>query len=134
MNNLKMLRRSALMGFAIALLGACGKDETEQVRERADAYWKAVLVGDYVTAYSYERVAHEQTANLQSYLTSKGGLRYTSTEVLTVEPGENGQMTVTMRLGYTIPSMIQMRDPVSTEVATRWVKLDGQWYNDPSRK
>ncbi|MEY6431615.1 hypothetical protein ABC977_04245 [Thioalkalicoccus limnaeus] len=115
-------------------LGACtpALPPEQAARERAEAYWAAMLVGDYITAYRYEALSTESAADLQGYLTSRGGLQYSRAEVLDVRLVAEDRAEVLVALAYRLP-MLGTRDPIEAEAWSDWVLIDGAWYHRPQR-
>ena len=123
-----------LLPIVAGLLVACGKSDRQIVEERAQAYWNAVVAGDYVTAYAYERLSVDEPAGLQRYMAGKGAIRYNSAEVTAVQVDRaRGEAAVTVRSTYILPAMLKMK-PVTEDLPTRWVKVGNEWFNEPVRK
>ena len=132
----KFATSARLLGVCafFVFLGACSgaANDAERIRERAEAYWAAIVVGDYVTAFPYERVSVTHPDGLARYLSGKGAIRYSAAVVKDVQLAEEGQeATVTVTLTYSLPALMASRKSFDTDLSVRWSKVEGEWYNDP---
>ena len=133
----KFATSARLLGVCafFVFLGACSGgtvSDAERIRERAEAYWAAIVVGDYVTGFPYERVSVTHPDGLARYLAGKGAVRYSAAVVKDVQLAEEGQeATVTVTLTYSLPALMASRKSFDTDLSVRWSKVEGEWYNDP---
>lgn len=117
-----------LIAFLVSLAGcaALGLRQEERLRERVTAYWEALRVGDFVTAYPYEEVSRG-TVSLQNYVKRKGGVRYRSYRIKAIRFPNPNEAEVTLAVEYTAPPVINR--PVKGRLVDRWVRRDGTWYH-----
>lgn len=123
-------RLGLVLGLVLALVACLAVPPAQAVRERAEAYWAARVVGDHVTAYQYEAVSTEPEATLQGYISSRGTIRYDRASVEEVRMLADDKAEVRVALAYRFP-LPGLKKAIEAEVWTDWVRIDGKWYNLP---
>lgn len=131
----RMPRTATVVLIAVAsMLAACSTrpavEPERAVRERAEAYWAARVIGDHVTAYEYEAVSVGPDASLQRYLNARGTMAYERASVEEVRLVSPDKAEVRVAFAYRLP-LPGMRRPIDAEAWTDWVMIDGKWYHSP---
>jgi len=128
--NMKAL--SALL-IPLGLLSACSKPlpPEEQVKQRAEARYEALLAGDAKKAYGFLTPAKREALNYENYLrTHPQRLNIKSAKVLKVacQTPDACQAEVEIEYNYEpgfkgyVPGQMQMVKP------EKWVRVDNQWW------
>jgi hypothetical protein len=130
-----MIRKSLLAVLALStLVTGCaglsniGKTPEEIIATRADARWKAIIAGDWKSAYQYTTPAYRETitqAHYQGYIGS--AVIRKAVEVKGVKCEEATACDATLHMTYT-PVMMRRIGDITTVVTERWVDIDGEWY------
>ena len=115
------------------LLSACATtggfgDPAAAVRERAQAYWAARVVGDHIKAFGFEEVSTRPDASLQRYLQGSGTIQYLSAEVQEVVVKADDRASVRTKLSYRAP-VPGLKRPLEGDAWTDWVLIKGSWYH-----
>ena len=135
-------RRAALVlgGWLAALaLGGCAsvapKSPEEQVTERAEAHWKALIAGDFAKAYGYLVPSYRAIVSSADYERRFGAAgRWTNAIVHSVEceaEACKARVRITSRL--LIPQFATRINEVNSYVDETWVREDGQWWKFQSQ-
>lgn len=130
----RMAMRTGLAALALpVILGACATtgsfgDSATVVRERAQAYWDARVVGDHIRAFGFEEYSTSPNASLQNYLKGSGAITYLSAEVQEVQLKDADRARVRVRMSYRAP-VPGLKRPLEGETWTDWVRIDGAWYS-----
>ncbi len=115
------------------LLSACATtggfgDPAAAVRERAQAYWAARVVGDSIKAYGLDEVSTRPDASIQRYVQLSGNIQYLSAEVQEVVLKTEDRASVRTKLAYRAP-VPGLKQALEGDVWTDWVRIKGAWYH-----
>ena len=124
---------------AAALLAACatggGSGGAKTPEKRAVERWKAIIAGDYATAYTYltpgyrSGVSEAAWTGRQSRLPARRtGVELEGTECESIEVCE-----VRLNVEFEVQKVLPGVDTMTSNnfVAEAWLLLDGQWYFAP---
>lgn len=127
---------AVLLGSAFALPGAAWAADSDdippeqQIKERAEARWRALSEGDFPRAYGFESPAYREITSVERYRARfGGGVVWHGAEVTKVELAESGEAAdVLLTLEYTAqpPSGGAFRN--RRGLKEKWVKTDGEWW------
>ena len=132
-----LARRTALsVGGALAALALAGcasltpKSPEEQVRERAEAHWKALVAGDFAGAYNYLVPSYRAIVKAPDYERRFGSAgRWTNAIVHSVDcEAEACKVRLRITSQVLIPRFAAHIKEVNTYVDETWVREDGQWW------
>ncbi|RMD69138.1 MAG: hypothetical protein D6819_07720 [Gammaproteobacteria bacterium] len=114
-----------LLIFAFAMPAWGGLEQS--LRERAEAYWKAVEANDLVTQYKMEATAKEGKLTPEAFRArAEGRFRYENVKVVDVKvEGDKG--VVTVRADERIPKWGVVRK--NRIIKDPWIRIDGVWYH-----
>lgn len=138
-NSRRLVLRNALAALAIpVILSACATtgsygDPETAVRERAQAYWDARVVGDHIKAFGFEEASTRPDVSLQRYLQRSGAITYLSAEVQEVLIKDADRASVRVKMSYRAP-VPGLKRPLEGEAWTDWVRIKGLWYNSGRTK
>lgn len=129
----KTLRHCLAVLALPALMSACATtggfgDPATAVRERAQAYWAARVVGDHIKAFGFEEVSTRPDASLQRYLQGSGAIQYLSADVQEVVIKADDRASVRTKLSYRAP-VPGLKRPLEGDAWTDWVLIKGSWYH-----
>jgi hypothetical protein len=120
-----------LFAISLAILHGCVSlapaADADSLRQRAEAYWKARLIGDRITAFDYEENKARGTQTLQAYARKSPPifLRATITDVRITRENKG---IVSLDTAYTVPGL-PMRTPLLWKMKDEWTLIDGHWYH-----
>jgi hypothetical protein len=124
-----------LFAISLAILHGCASltpaADAGSLRQRAEAYWKARLIGDRIAAFDYEEHKARGDQTLQAYARKSPPifLKATITDVRII--GENRGI-VSLDATYTVPGL-PSRTPFLQKMQDEWTVIDGRWYHvEPS--
>lgn len=113
---------------ACASLGGGGNPQ-EQVRQRANERWQALVKGEISRAYSYNAPGFRAVVTQDGYRNRIGSsVTWLGAEVIRVECPEADKCTAVVRIDYKPVMMRQNNDKFSTHVDETWLLEDGQWW------
>ena len=130
-------RRRALGAALIAgVLGlsACATKPTtpeDQVRERAQARWNALVASDFAKAYTYAPPSFRAVSGPQEYRSRFGpAAAWKSAWVhdVSCEP-ERCTVSVRVTLNVRVPQFATKLPSIETYTQETWVREDGQWWH-----
>lgn len=131
---------TVLVLLLVMLLSACATTSTAEpediVRDRAQARWDALLVGDFETAYSYYSPGFRSATSVVDFAI---GIRMRKVQYLSAEyqdqSCENNVCTVQFKLGYRVAKPVPGVDNWESEgvVSEQWIKSDGEWWFLPQK-
>lgn len=131
---------TVLVLLLVMLLSACATTSTAEpediVRDRAQARWDALLVGDFETAYSYYSPGFRSTTSVVDFAIGirMRRVQYRSAEFLD-RNCEKSVCTVRFKLGYKVAKPVPGVDNWESEgvVSEQWIKSDGEWWFLPQK-
>ena len=120
-----------LLGAVVALVGCAAvkpKTPEEEVIERANARWAALVAGDFAKAYTYLTPSYRKVVSSKVYAGSFGtAAKPISAEVVRAACYvEECDLGVSVDLEIALPYKGLQR--LSSGREERWVREDGQWY------
>lgn len=125
-------RRLALLSLAGILvgcsaLGEIGKTPEEIVAARAEARWRAVIAGQWETAYSFATSAYRAAVDLDGFKGRIAGpVIRKAAEAQSVTCSE-GSCEVVIRMTYE-PAGRRGFGEIKTDFSERWVEEEGRWF------
>ena len=143
MNGTRVRRLFALlMGVLVLLvLSGCstrflgGQDPEEQLRERVEARWEAVLAMNFDKVYEFATPAYREVHGLRHFHNQYGGqVRRTGFEIRSIDydasKPDEARVRVTVFFESVVGGQLYEGQQPTTET---WVRRDGQWwYVEPS--
>ena len=120
--------------LAVLLLSACATTTAspgDLVKERAQARWDALLMGDFATAYSYFSPGYRSATTVVDY---EIGIRMRKVQYHTAEfqdySCEENVCTVRIKVGYKIAKAVPGMAAWESDgmVSEQWIKSDGNWW------
>ena len=127
------LRRAALWVTLLASLtlagcASVGGTPQEQVSQRANERWKALVAADFSRAYSYNTPGFRAVVTLDAYRNRVGAaVKWVGAEEVKVECPEAATCTATLRLDYQ-PVLGGVKGTFNTHIEESWLLEDGQWW------
>ncbi|MCA0185581.1 MAG: hypothetical protein LCH90_06200 [Proteobacteria bacterium] len=113
-----------LMQFGCAILEP--KSSEDVVRERAQAYWDAVVTGKWEKAYGYTTPGFRTAVDLFGFRSRVAAqVKLRSAEVVNVSC-KDAVCEATMRLG--VQPLLKGYPETTTDLTERWVQGDGEWW------
>lgn len=128
-----LTRRAALLStilIAATFAGCAGfspAPDTDSLRQRAQAYWKARVAGDPIEAWVYEELRARHSINLKQYASGTAPL-FLKAEVTGVSIEKDGQGKVVVDTEYMIAGL-SVKKPIKRQFEEPWVWIDGAWYH-----
>ena len=98
--------------------------------KRAQTYWSLVKANDNVGAWAYEAQSKDPAWSLEAYL-KKGGIAYSSVQVLSVKSIEGEVGVVDVLMTYSLPILRVRNRELRAE--DQWRLIDGVWYHSPPK-
>jgi hypothetical protein len=136
-NTLTRRLRSASLWAALSAtltLTACaslGSSKPEdQVRQRVNERWQALVAGEFTRAYSYNTPGFRAVVTADAYRSRTGSaVKWLGAEAVEVKCPEASKCTATVRIDYR-PMMMGGRagDKFNTHVDETWLREDGKWW------
>lgn len=120
-----------MLAMTLVILHGCATlapaTDADSLRQRAEAYWKARLIGDRIAAFDYEENKARGAQTLQAYARKSPPifLKATITDVRIT--GENTGI-VSLETSYTVPGL-PSRTPFLQKMQDEWKVIDGRWYH-----
>lgn len=106
------------------------------LRKREEAFWQAMVAGDYAKTYDYLDPFFRSQVARDNYLTHMGKIKYSQATVEKVEiDGPIAQVTTKIRAsapGFKAPSTGETISQAEREVSVTntWLSLDGDWFRE----
>jgi len=125
--------RLFLLATMLTLVSACANTakQDQDIKQRAQARWDALVAGDYDTAYNYYSPGYRSSTSRVDFEIAMRvrRVRWTSAEVL--ESSCTADVcSVETKLGYKVarpvPGISEWKN--ATDITERWVRTDGQWW------
>lgn len=105
-----------------------GGTPQEQVSQRADERWKALVAGDFSRAYSYNTPGYRAVVTPESYRGRIGGaIKWVGAETVKVNCPEATTCIATVRLDYQ-PLLGGIKGTFDTHIEETWLHEDGRWW------
>jgi len=130
-------RLAASSGLLVLVLAACSMAQVQpgqEVPERAQARWDALLEGDYAKAYSYATPGYRSSTSATDFEIEfrTRRLQYLSAEYRDHEC-EKSTCTVRMKVGYRIvrPAAGVPEWKSSSVIEEQWIESAGEWWSLP---
>ncbi len=102
----------------------------DDLRERVEARWTALIAGDFDRVYEFETPAYRKIYTAQQFRANFGqGLRWKRIKVVQIDLNqpEVAKVAVEVEYGFYVAGRGMMDDKVvDTET---WLRLDGQWWH-----
>lgn len=122
---------------AFFVLNACRQNpdgKSEILEDRVRAFWEKRIAGEDLKAYAYEAYAKKGSMSTEAYVRARNpALRYKAYTVKEIEKdGDEATVKVNVAYNLAIPARGQL--DLQTEIAERWVRLDGQWYRQEPKQ
>lgn len=109
---------------------AAGVSAEQQVKQRAEARWAALVEGDFHRAYEFESPAYRKVTSLERFRSHFGNaVKWRGAQVTKVTIGTTGATAdVIVVLDYTsiLPSGQAL--PGRRGLKEKWFRTDGQWW------
>ena len=131
-----MLRQSSgrfvWLLFAAALAVGCASVSSDQpeeeVRQRAQARWNALMEGDWAQAYRYMAPSYRALVEQKRYANQfGGGAAWLAAEPVKVACAED-RCTVEMKVTFRPVIGARTSAPATTHFDETWIREDGQWW------
>ena len=128
-------RRAGAFGFllwlALSITSMAGAAANmDDLRERVEARWTALIAGDFDRVYEFETPAYRKIYTAQQFRANFGqGLRWKRIKVVQIDLNqpEVAKVAVEVEYGFYVAGRGMMDDKVvDTET---WLRLDGQWWH-----
>lgn len=117
----------------ILILAGCSEPEKspeQQVRERAEARWQAMIARDFATAYEFELPSYREIYSLKSYRKRyEGSVDWTSAEIESVAFDGKDAATVTLEVAYVFNDPRMGRLEGQREISGKWIQKQGTWWH-----
>ena len=135
------LRRAFQIAAACSLLAlsACATapaGEDQQVVDRAQARWDAVIGGELEQAYAFNSPGYRSATSLIDYATAVRlqKVRYTSAEYLDHQC-EQSRCTVRFNIGFQVvaPAPGMTKYDGKQVIEDTWVRTSGEWWYLPDK-
>lgn len=128
---------SALL--AMLLLSACAaapKDDSQQVIERAQQRWDAIIANDLEQAYEYYSPGYRSSTPMIDFAVEQRVRRvvYTSAEYVGHQC-EASRCSVTFKVGYRVYAPVPglKKYDGAQGIEDTWVKTSGEWWYLPNK-
>ena len=120
-----------LLWMALSITSMAGAEESkDDLRERVEARWTALIAGDFDRVYEFETPAYRKIYTAQQFRANFGqGLRWKRIKVIQIDLNqpEVAKVAVEVEYGFYVAGRGMMDDKVvDTET---WLRLDGQWWH-----
>jgi len=120
-----------LLWLALSITSMAGAAANmDDLRERVEARWTALIAGDFDRVYEFETPAYRKIYPAQQFRANFGqGLRWKRIKVVQIDLNqpEVAKVAVEVEYGFYVAGRGMMDDKVvSTET---WLRLDGQWWH-----
>lgn len=149
---MKYLRGSVAIVFAwVAVLGAGGgcaslerlrapadaasaspawlEAQKSAIASRAEARWKALIAGDFESAYAYETPARRSVSSLQQYQAMFGNsVAWRLATVKSIQYDPNNVARVLLEVEYDAPIMGVENARGLRQMTEKWLYSDGAWW------
>jgi len=124
------LLATVLLSACASLPGAGGGTPEEQVAQRAEQRWAALIKRDFAAAYAYNQPAFRDAVPLETYQKGFGAAaQWKSSKVnkVTCQPERcivNTRLTVT----NLIPIFAKRIPEITSDTEEVWIRDEGQWW------
>lgn len=130
-------RRAGLVLIAAVLLAGCAsmapQTPEEQVRQRAEARWNALIKRDFATAYTYSPPSYRAIVPESAYRSRFGSAaRWKGVQIHEVTC-EAERCTAKLRMETEVLQPPFTGQIVTTHFDEVWVREDGQWWRYEER-
>lgn len=120
-----------LLWLALSITSMAGAAANmDDLRERVEARWAALVAGDFDRVYEFETPAYRKIYTAQQFRANFGqGLRWKRIKVVQIDLNqpEVAKVAVEVEYGFYVAGRGMMDDKVvDTET---WLRLDGQWWH-----
>jgi hypothetical protein len=126
------LRRTLVVALITAVLAGCASTPTtpeEIVRERAQARWNALLIGDFERAYGYISPGGRAVVPYATYRGRIGGaVTWKSAEVASVTCETLEKCSVQVKVSYQPVMRRATIGTIERSLNETWVVDAGQWW------
>lgn len=132
-----LVKALALGSFALLVAGCASlKPSTpeEEVAQRAQAYFAAVIAKDYKTSYSLHTPSYRSRYNYETHVlrTASSGINYLKANVLRVNCQSAEACVAMVEISYKAAGgRSPVEWPVTTLLEDRWARIDGEWGRMP---
>lgn len=108
--------------------------EEGSLESRVKTFWEVRIAGEDIKAYDFEEYSKKGSMSLEQYIRARNpALRYKTYKIKEVE--ENGDNAIVkLDVGYNLSLPTRGQFNMTTEITDRWVRLDGQWYRQETKK
>ena len=127
-------RRAATGAAALLvslLLAACATapwaEPQDQVRDRANARWQALLAGNFAKAYTFTTPTFKKTMTEQAYKGQFANAQWMGAEVVGVTCAQPTVCLAKVRLDSKINLPRTTLNKITTHFDETWLLEDGQW-------
>ena len=124
------LLAALLLSACASLPGAGGGTPEEQVAQRSEQRWAALIKRDFAAAYAYNQPAYRDAVSLETYQKGFGGAaQWKSSKVNKVTCAAE-RCTVNTRLTVTnlIPTFAKAIPEITSDIDEVWIRDQGQWW------
>lgn len=129
------LRLSALWAAAVAslTLTACATlgnlSPQEQVSQRANQRWQALISADFTRAYNFNTPGYRAVISPEAHRATVGSaVAWVGAEAIKVDCPETNKCTATMRIDFKPLMSGRYGDKINTHIDETWLFEDGQWW------
>lgn len=104
------------------------------LESRVKTFWEIRIAGEDIKAYEFEEYSKKGSMSLEQYIRARNpALHYKTYKIKEVE--ENGDSAIVkLEVGYNLSLPTRGQFDMTTEITDRWVRLDGQWYRQETKK
>ncbi len=129
-HSLSSYRRYGFLSLClVALLSGCSNLPTSEnnLENRVQNYWNAIIAKDPITAYNYEEASITKTPNITDYVKHSGQIEFSDLKVLNTEKTSSDEAYVQIKYKYKTP-LLRKSPATQTTIKERWRYLNRQWY------
>lgn len=104
------------------------------LESRVKTFWETRIAGEDIKAYEFEEYSKKGSMSLEQYIRARNpALHYKTYKIKGVEEsGDNA--IVKLDVGYNLSLPTRGQFDMTMEITDRWVRLDGQWYRQETKK
>jgi len=121
--------------IACALAAACASvgnslPPAEQVKQRAEERWKALVTGELSKAYTFNTTAYKALITVDGYRNQirPGAVVWLGAEAVRVNCSDDKKCNVIIRIDYKYVLGSVGKGKLSTHIEETWLHEDGQWW------
>ncbi|MDA8239751.1 MAG: hypothetical protein M0Z67_05170 [Nitrospiraceae bacterium] len=113
--------------------------DEEELKARVMSYWNLKINGEFDKSYEYEDPFYRKTVSVVKYVkgVNTSAVKWRHAEIRDIKrvAGDMADVDLSLRVEIMLPEGEQARRiERNFPVSDKWIKVDGVWYHQPSRR